>query len=181
MSRPLRPARTKVVGLAELDRALAIEKAAGRTVVFTNGCYDLLHAGHLHLLEQAAALGDVLVVGLNGDRSVRRLKGPRRPYVPFGERAELLAGLEVVDYVIGFDEDTPEALVGRVRPHVLVKGADWEEQAIAGRETVLAEGGLVVRVPLRQGLSTSRLVERVRAGAGVKRKPRLRTAPGGRS
>lgn len=172
MSRPLRPARGKVVGLAELDRALAIERAAGRTVVFTNGCYDLLHAGHLHLLEQAASLGDVLVVGLNGDSSVRRLKGPRRPYVPFAERAELLAGLEVVDYVVGFDEDTPEALVGRVRPHVLVKGADWEEDAIAGRQTVAAEGGFVVRVPLREGLSTSRLVQRVRGRAGGRAKPR---------
>lgn len=164
MSRPRRTARSKLVGLEQLDRLLALERAAGRTVVFTNGCYDLLHAGHLHLLEQAACLGEVLVVGLNEDSSVRRLKGAGRPYVPFAQRAELLAGFEVVDYVVGFAEDTPEKLIRRVRPDVLVKGADWDEAAIVGREIVEAGGGFVVRVPLREGLSSSSLLEKLRGG-----------------
>jgi D-beta-D-heptose 7-phosphate kinase/D-beta-D-heptose 1-phosphate adenosyltransferase len=135
-------------------------RAAG-TIVFTNGCYDLLHVGHLRLLEAAAVLGDALVVGVNEDASVRRLKGGHRPYVPFDERATLVAALEAVDWVVGFDEDTPEALVRAIRPHVLVKGGDWPLERVAGRETVEASGGRVVRIPLVAGRSTTTLVERV--------------------
>ncbi len=181
MSRPRHPAREKVVELGALRGALALARAAGRTIVFTNGCYDLIHAGHLHLLEQAAALGDVLVVGLNGDDSVRRLKGPPRPFVPFVERAEHLAALEVVDYVVGFEEDTPEALVREVRPHVLVKGGDWQAGSIVGGEIVQAEGGFVVRVPLKPGLSTTEVVRRIRAAAPRRRASGRRPAGRGRA
>lgn len=156
----------RLLPLAGLLEALQPEREAGRTVVFTNGCYDLLHAGHLTLLREAARLGDLLVVGVNEDASVRRLKGPGRPLVPFSERAELLAALEMVDYVTGFAEDTPARLIARLRPEVLVKGGDWAADRIVGRQTVESYGGRVVSVPLLEGLSTSRLLERIRrAGA----------------
>ena len=153
----------KVVDVSRLREALGAERKAGRSVVFTNGCFDLLHAGHLGLLESAAELGDVLVVGLNGDESVRRLKGPDRPLVPFDERAELLAGLGAVDWVVGFDDDTPAALIDEVLPDILVKGGDWRLDQIVGRETVESRGGRVVTVPLRSDLSTTSLVDRIRS------------------
>ncbi len=139
-------------------------REAGRRVVFTNGCFDLLHPGHLALLEAARAEGDVLVVGLNSDDSVRRLKGVRRPLLPEEERAEALAALEAVDAVVVYDDPTPLRLVEALRPDVLVKGADWGEDAIVGRAEVEAAGGRVVRVPLRPGFSTTSLVERIRPG-----------------
>ena len=157
------PDVAKVVDVSRLREALGAERKAGRSVVFTNGCFDLLHAGHLGLLESAAELGDVLVVGLNGDESVRRLKGPDRPFVPFDERAELLAGLGVVDWVVGFDDDTPAALIDEVLPDILVKGGDWRLDQIVGRETVESRGGRVVTVPLRSDLSTTSLVDRIRS------------------
>lgn len=137
-------------------------KARGRTVVFTNGCFDLLHAGHITLLEQARRRGDLLVVGLNSDRSARRLKGPGRPIVRERDRALVLAGLASVSYVTLFNEATPERLIARLRPDVLVKGADWASAEIVGRDLVRRHGGRVVRIPLRKGYSTSRLIERVR-------------------
>jgi D-beta-D-heptose 7-phosphate kinase/D-beta-D-heptose 1-phosphate adenosyltransferase len=136
--------------------------------VFTNGCYDLLHVGHLALLESAAALGDVLVVGVNEDAAVVRLKGKNRPYVPFEERAALLAGLEAVDWVIGFEEDTPERLIRDLRPDVLVKGEDWVEGDIVGRDSIERRGGRVVRVPLVAGRSTTALAQRVARGPRVR-------------
>jgi rfaE bifunctional protein nucleotidyltransferase chain/domain len=136
-------------------------RAAGKQVVFTNGCFDLLHVGHVRLLEQARALGDVLVVGLNSDASVRTLKGEGRPLLPEHERAETLLGLESVTAVIVYDEDTPLRVVETLLPDVLVKGADWAEDAIVGREEVEAAGGRVVRVALVPGRSTTRLVERI--------------------
>ena len=157
------PDVAKVVDVSRLREALGAERKAGRSVVFTNGCFDLLHAGHLGLLESAAELGDVLVVGLNGDESVRRLKGPDRPFVPFDERAELLAGLGAVDWVVGFDDDTPAALIDEVLPDILVKGGDWRLDQIVGRETVESRGGRVVTVPLRSDLSTTSLVDRIRS------------------
>ncbi len=169
MTRPPRFAAEKVVTLSTLLDRLREEKIRGKTVVFTNGCYDLLHAGHLHLLESAAAMGDLLVVGLNSDESVSRAKGPSRPLVPFSDRAVLLAGLEVVDWVVGFDEDTPAALVDAVLPDVLVKGGDWTPERIVGRETVESRGGRVVSVPLAPGLSSTSLVERIRADAPGRR------------
>jgi rfaE bifunctional protein nucleotidyltransferase chain/domain len=137
-------------------------RAAGRRVAFTNGCFDLLHPGHLALLEAARAEGDVLVVGLNGDRSVRALKGPGRPVVPEDERAEALSALEAVDRVVIYDEATPQALIQALVPDVLVKGADWAPGAIVGSDVVEAAGGRVVRVELVPGRSTTSLLERIR-------------------
>lgn len=164
MSRPARPAAAKVLRLAELQEALREERNRGRTVVFTNGCFDLLHTGHLRLLEAAAALGDLLVVGLNLDESVRRLKGSERPFQPFEDRAELLAGLEAVDYVVGFAEDTPAALIDAIVPDVLVKGGDWALDRIVGRDTVESAGGRVVTIQLVPGQSTTNLVRKIRSG-----------------
>ena len=135
-------------------------RQAGRTLVFTNGCYDLLHPGHVRLLERARSLGDVLVVGLNTDSSVRLSKGPGRPLTPERERAELLLSLEAVDGVVLFDEETPRALIGRLLPDILVKGADWSH-FIAGREEVEAASGRVVTVPLEPGYSTTRTLEKI--------------------
>ena len=134
----------------------------GRRVVFTNGCFDLLHPGHIALLESARAEGDVLVVGLNSDRSVRMLKGEGRPVLPEAERAEALLALEAVDAVIVYDEDTPRETISALLPDVLVKGADWAEGAIVGRDEVLAAGGRVVRVPLVAGRSSSEVLGRIR-------------------
>ena len=137
-------------------------RAAGRTVVFTNGVFDLLHPGHVRYLRAARALGDALVVGVNSDRSVRANKGHGRPINPEAERAEILAALDMVDAVVIFDEPTPHDLVAAIEPGVLVKGADWAEDAIVGRELVEARGGRVVRVPIEQGYSTTAIVQRIR-------------------
>jgi D-beta-D-heptose 7-phosphate kinase/D-beta-D-heptose 1-phosphate adenosyltransferase len=134
----------------------------GQRVVFTNGCFDLLHPGHVALLEAARAEGDALVVGLNSDRSVRALKGPTRPVLPEVERSEALLALEAVDAVVVYDEDTPLETIQRLLPDVLVKGADWAEERIVGRVEVLAAGGRVVRVPLVKGRSTTQVLERIR-------------------
>ena len=136
----------------------------GRRVVLTNGCFDLLHPGHLTLLEAARAHGDVLVVAINSDRSVRRIKGEGRPLVPEAERAETLLALEAVDRVVVYDEPTPLEVVKALVPDVLVKGADWAEDAIVGREQVEAAGGRVVRVEMVPGRSTSAMLERIRHG-----------------
>ena len=137
-------------------------RAEGRTVVLANGCFDLLHPGHLALLEAARAEGDRLVVALNSDVSVRGLKGAGRPLIPETERAEVLLALEPVDRVVVYDEPTPRDLIRDLLPDVLVKGADWEADAIVGRGEVEAAGGRVVRVELRPDQSTSSLVERIR-------------------
>lgn len=137
-------------------------RAAGRRVVFTNGCFDLLHPGHIALLESARALGDVLIVAINSDASVRALKGNGRPLVPENERAEALGALEAVDAVVVYGEPTPREIVAALRPDILVKGADWAEDAIVGREEVEAAGGRVERVALLPGWSTTSLVERIR-------------------
>jgi D-glycero-beta-D-manno-heptose 1-phosphate adenylyltransferase len=147
------------------DGAALVERlrARGRTVVFTNGVYDLLHPGHIRYLQAARALGDALIVGVNSDRSVRANKGPGRPVNPEGERAEVIAALACIDAAIVFDEDTPHQIITRLQPDILVKGADWAEDAIVGREVVEARGGRVVRMPVEQGFSTTGLIERVRA------------------
>src|SRR5512135_3056943 len=123
-------------------------QGAGKRIVFTNGVFDLLHPGHVRYLSEARRLGDALIVGLNSDRSVRAIKGPGRPVTPEAERAEVLAALGCVDAVVVFDEDTPHAIIGRLQPDVLVKGADWAEDRIAGRDIVEARGGRVDRIPL---------------------------------
>jgi D-glycero-beta-D-manno-heptose 1-phosphate adenylyltransferase len=135
-------------------------KQAGHTVVFTNGCYDLLHPGHIRLLEQARSLGDILILALNSDGSVRRMKGPSRPIVPQWERAEFAGALEAVDAVAFFDEDTPRELIAALLPDILVKGADWSH-FVAGREEVEAAGGRVVTLPLEPGYSTTHIVESI--------------------
>ena len=132
--------------------------------MFTNGVFDLLHRGHVEYLEESRALGDRLVVGVNSDASVRRIKGPKRPLVPGDERAEILEALACVDLAILFDEDTPELLIREVAPDVLAKGGDWTPDRIVGREFVESRGGRVVSVPLREGLSTTSLIERIAAG-----------------
>lgn len=137
----------------------------GRSLVFTNGCFDLLHAGHVALLAQARALGDLLVVGLNDDASVRRLKGPTRPVTPLAQRAYVLAGLACVDYVTPFAEDTPLELIAALLPDVLVKGGDWPVERIVGSGLVAAHGGRVVSLPLVPGLSTTAVIARIRAAA----------------
>jgi D-beta-D-heptose 7-phosphate kinase/D-beta-D-heptose 1-phosphate adenosyltransferase len=137
-------------------------RQAGKSIVFTNGVYDLLHPGHVRYLQAARALGDALIVGVNSDRSVRANKGPDRPVNPEGERAEVIAALSCVDAAIVFDEDTPHAIISRLQPDVLVKGADWAEDAIVGRDVVEARGGRVVRMPVEQGFSTTDLIGRIR-------------------
>jgi D-beta-D-heptose 7-phosphate kinase/D-beta-D-heptose 1-phosphate adenosyltransferase len=141
-------------------------QAAGKKIVFTNGCFDILHSGHIDLLYRARTLGDALVVAINSDPSVARMKGPNRPLIPQGERAELLAGLEMIDFVCVFDEDTPLEAILLIRPDVLVKGADWTAN-IVGQPEVERWGGKVVALPLVQGSSTTGIVERVLTRYGV--------------
>jgi D-glycero-beta-D-manno-heptose 1-phosphate adenylyltransferase len=141
-----------------LVRARAEWRRAGKTVVFTNGCYDILHPGHIRLLEKARSLGDLLVLALNTDASVARLKGPTRPLIVEGERARMALMLEAVDAVTFFDEDTPRELIAEVLPDILIKGADWAH-FIAGREEVEAAGGKVMALALEPGFSTTNIVE----------------------
>lgn len=150
----------------ELAAARAAWKQEGKRVVFTNGCYDILHPGHIRLLEQARGLGDVLILALNSDASVARLKGPKRPLISESERAALAQQLEAVDAVTLFDEDTPRELISVILPDVLVKGADWSH-FVAGREEVEAAGGEVKLIPLEKGYSTTATVEEIVA----RRKP----------
>ncbi|MGC1484250.1 MAG: D-glycero-beta-D-manno-heptose 1-phosphate adenylyltransferase [Candidatus Acidiferrum sp.] len=140
------------------------EKRNGRCVVFTNGCFDLLHPGHIGSLEQARALGDALIVGLNSDASVRQLKGAGRPVLPEHERAEILAALECVDAVVIFDEPTPREVIAGLLPDVLVKGGDWPGDQIVGREEVEAAGGRVVSIPVVPGYSTTEILRKIREG-----------------
>ena len=137
-------------------------RAEGRRVVFTNGVFDLLHPGHIRYLRQARLLGDALMVGVNSDRSVRSNKGDGRPINGEAERAEVLAAVDVVDAVVVFDEETPHDLIAAIQPDVLVKGADWPEDGIVGRDIVEARGGVVVRVPVEPGHSTSSIIEKIR-------------------
>ena len=137
-------------------------RAAGRMVVFTNGVFDLLHPGHVRYLQYARSLGDALIVGVNSDRSVRSNKGPDRPITREAERAEILAALTCVDAVVIFDGATPHDIIAAIQPDVLVKGADWAENAIVGRDIVEARGGRVVRVPVEEGHSTTAIIKKIR-------------------
>jgi D-glycero-beta-D-manno-heptose 1-phosphate adenylyltransferase len=158
----------KIVSQDELIALITREKRDGRRVVFTNGCFDLLHPGHVRCLAEARALGDLLVVAVNSDRSVRGYKGPERPLVPQQDRAEVLAALASVDYVTIFDEPTPRELIAHVLPNILVKGADWGRNEVVGREEVEAAGGRVVSIPLAPGYSTTSLLQKIRkAGPAV--------------
>ena len=140
-------------------------QSAGRRVVFTNGVFDILHPGHLRYLQQARALGEALIIGLNSDASVKRNKGPERPINPENERAEILEALACVDGVVVFDEETPAEIIRAIQPDILVKGADWAADAIVGRDTVEARGGTVVRIPVEPGHSTTAIIQKIRAAA----------------
>lgn len=154
----------KVLSRSEVVSALTARRTQGRRVVFTNGCFDLMHVGHTRYLQAARELGDLLVVGVNTDRSVRSLnKGLDRPIVPEHQRAEVLAALACVDYVVLFDEPDPGRLIIEIQPDVLVKGGDWTPDKIIGRETVEARGGVVKTIPLVPGVSTTVLVEKIRS------------------
>src|SRR3954447_3832681 len=144
----------------ELTQARQNWRSEGKTVVFTNGCYDILHPGHIRLLEKARSLGDILILALNTDSSVARLKGPTRPLIQETERAAMAMALQAVDAVTLFDEDTPRELIAEVLPDILIKGADWAH-FIAGREEVEAAGGRVLTVSLEPGYSTTNIVERM--------------------
>jgi D-glycero-beta-D-manno-heptose 1-phosphate adenylyltransferase len=161
-----------ILTLEEAILRFGREKRNGRRVVFTNGCFDLLHPGHIRALELARELGDILIVGLNSDASVRKLKGPGRPVIPERERAEILAALEPVDAVVIFDELTPREVIARLLPDVLVKGGDWPGDQIVGREEVEAAGGRVVSIPVVPGYSTSAILRKIREGFGEKPQPK---------
>ena len=148
--------------IAEASALVGRLRAVGQTIVFTNGVFDLLHVGHLRYLQHARGLGGALIVGLNSDRSVRAIKGPDRPITAEAERAEVLEALACVDGVVIFDEETPQDLIAAIQPDVLVKGADWAEDAIVGRDIVEARGGRVVRVAIEPGHSTTKIVDRIR-------------------
>ena len=143
---------------------VARERSRGRVIVFTNGVFDILHPGHIRYLRDARALGDLLIVGINSDRSVKALaKAPNRPINPEAERVEVLSALASVDAVVIFDEDTPRAIISALQPDILVKGADWGENAIVGRDIVEARGGRVARIALAEGYSTTKIIERIRS------------------
>jgi rfaE bifunctional protein nucleotidyltransferase chain/domain len=151
----------KVKNIRAIKSIAAGLKARRKRIVFTNGCFDILHVGHIRYLRKAKSLGDILVVGLNTDRSVRLIKGEKRPIVPQEDRAEVLASLEFVDYVVFFDEPDPFTLIGKVKPHILVKGADWTKDKIVGRDLVEKAGGRVVRIPLVPGASSTGVIEKI--------------------
>jgi D-beta-D-heptose 7-phosphate kinase/D-beta-D-heptose 1-phosphate adenosyltransferase len=152
---------SKIRDQKSMKEAVETAKKQGKTVVFTNGCFDILHRGHVGYLSQAKKCGDYLVVGLNSDRSVRALKGKHRPLTPEKERAELLAALCFVDGIVVFEEKDPLAIIKYLQPHVLVKGADWAEDDIIGAEEVKRSGGKVKRIPLYQGISTSDIIRKI--------------------
>ena len=154
-------ARSKVKTLAELIKIRARLRRWGKKVVFTNGCFDLLHGGHIHLFREAKAQGDVLIVALNSDASIRRLKGPSRPIFPLAERFEVLSALESIDYVTSFSQDTPQKTIAALVPDVLVKGGDWGNDEIVGRAEVEGAGGRVVRVPYLRGHSSTDIIEKI--------------------
>ena len=159
--------RSRVISRPALKRAVGALRKSGKRIVFTNGCFDLLHIGHVRYLKRSRALGDVLVVGVNSDRSVRKLKGRGRPLIPEKERAEILKSLSFVDYVTVFDEDTPAELIEEIMPNILVKGSDYGRREIVGADVVKKAGGKVVRIPLVKGRSTKSLIRKIVRSYGV--------------
>ena len=156
----------KVLSIAEAVALVEHLRHAGKEVVFTNGVFDLLHPGHVRYLQEARREGDALIVAVNSDRSVSAIKGPSRPINPEAERAEVVAALACVDAVVVFDEDTPQQVIGRLQPDVLVKGADWANDAIVGRDIVEARGGRVVRIATAEGHSTSAIIKKIQGTQG---------------
>ncbi|MBI5199593.1 MAG: D-glycero-beta-D-manno-heptose 1-phosphate adenylyltransferase [Nitrospirae bacterium] len=153
--------RSKIKERKQLKNILDRLKRKSKKIVFTNGCFDLIHSGHVRYLEKAKGLGDVLVVAINTDSSIRRIKGVKRPITPQRERAEVLASLGCVDYVTFFKEDTPYELIKLLKPYILVKGGDWEKKDIVGRDVVERNGGKVYTIPFIKGVSTTAIVERI--------------------
>jgi len=153
--------KNKVVNIEELVKILKDQTASGKRVVFTNGCFDILHAGHVIYLTEAKSLGDLLVVGLNSDSSIKRLKGENRPVVPEEERAAVLSGLESVDYIVVFTEDTPYNAIKALQPNILVKGGDWSPDQIVGYDVVLKNGGEVKSLSFVNGLSTTNIITKI--------------------
>lgn len=153
--------KKKIVSLQHLKKQIPNIRRKGKTIVFTNGCFDIIHAGHVRYLKKAKALGDILIVGLNSDISVHKIKGDKRPIVPQKERSEILSAFEVVDYVILFNESTPIRLIKTIMPDVLVKGADWTNQEIIGADIVKAANGKVVRIRLVKGKSTTNIISKI--------------------
>ncbi|MEA3471412.1 MAG: D-glycero-beta-D-manno-heptose 1-phosphate adenylyltransferase [Thermodesulfobacteriota bacterium] len=151
-----------ILSREKLKERLESLKGEGEKVVFTNGCFDIIHAGHVRYLKEAKKLGDILVLALNSDSSVKAIKGERRPIVPQEERAIVVGSLESVDYVTLFDEETPLQLIEYLRPHILVKGGDWDEENVVGREAVRQWGGEVVVIPEVKGVSTTNIIEKIR-------------------
>jgi D-beta-D-heptose 7-phosphate kinase/D-beta-D-heptose 1-phosphate adenosyltransferase len=160
----------KILDRQSLKDALDRLRAGGKRIAFTNGCFDILHVGHVRYLREAKKAADVLVVALNSDRSVRSIKGERRPIVPAEERADVMAALEMVDYVTLFDEETPGELIAFLEPDVLVKGGDWSVETVVGREVVERRGGRVVIVPLTEGASTTNVIGKVLEAYGSESK-----------
>ncbi len=147
--------------LEELLSILQEERKKGKKIVFTNGCFDIIHAGHVDYLERAKKLGDILVVGLNSDNSVKRIKGEKRPINPQEQRAKVLSSLKPVDYVVIFEEDTPEKLIRAIKPDVLVKGGDWPIEKIVGKEFVESYGGKVLTIPFTYNVSTTEIIKKI--------------------
>lgn len=151
----------KIVNQSEIRAIVSKKRAENKLIVFTNGCFDILHAGHVNYLTTAAAQGDVLILGLNSDKSVKSIKGDKRPIINQNHRARVVAALACVDHVVIFDEPDPESLIKVVNPHVLVKGADWAEDKIIGGDFVKKNGGRVARIILEPGISTTIIIERI--------------------
>jgi len=151
----------KIVTWEELKEQVERVRGEGKKISFTNGCFDILHVGHVRYLREARKTGDLLILGLNSDASVRAIKGEKRPLVPQGERAEVIASLEMVDYVTLFDDPTPLRLIEYLRPDVLVKGGDWKEESVVGGNAVKSRGGRIVIVPLTEGASTTNVIDKV--------------------
>ena len=152
----------KVKSPSEIVAIAAEARKKGLTVVFTNGCFDLLHRGHVHILRQARAAGDLLIVGLNSDRSVTAIKGMGRPVMAQTDRVELIAAMEMVDYVVVFDEPDPYKLIDAIKPNVLAKGGDWKLEQVVGADIVERSGGRVAVIPYLEGSSTTEIIERIR-------------------
>ena len=153
--------KEKIVDWKTLKKEVETWQKQGLKVVFTDGCFDILHIGHVRYLQEAKRYGDKLIIGLNSDASVRKIKGEKRPIIPQEQRAEVLAALSCVDRIVIFDEPTPLRLITFLQPDVLIKGADWPEEKIVGREVVLRKGGIVKRIPLAKGVSTTRIIEEI--------------------
>lgn len=151
----------KLKNLDELTQLAAQARRNGKSVVFTNGCFDILHRGHVHVLRQAKAAGDLLIVALNSDRSVQEIKGANRPVLPETDRVELIGAMEMVDYVIVFDEPDPYKLIAAIKPDILAKGGDWSAEKIIGADVVEQAGGRVVVIPYLKGFSSSEIIERI--------------------